>query len=117
MKLNRYQKLALRTAKFVSFRDDLTNAALGLCGESGEFAEQVKKCFYHGHALEYKEVIKELGDILWYLALAAHSLDVSLDDIAKANIAKLKLRYPEGFGIQESQSRVDQENLNEYPDN
>ena len=50
-----------------------------------------------GHALDRERLAKELGDIAWYLAEAATALDLSLEEILKANIEKLKKRYPEGF--------------------
>jgi NTP pyrophosphatase (non-canonical NTP hydrolase) len=98
MELDEYQKLALRTAGHRDSQDKvLTYAALGLAGESGEVAEIIKKTFYHGHALDIESLHKELGDVLWYLAVMADGLGFSLDQIAQTNIAKLRARYPEGF--------------------
>ncbi len=98
MELDEYQKLALRTAGHRESQDKvLTYAALGLAGESGEVAEIIKKTFYHGHALDKESLHKELGDVLWYLAVMADGLGFSLDQIAQTNIAKLRARYPEGF--------------------
>jgi NTP pyrophosphatase (non-canonical NTP hydrolase) len=98
MDLNEYQRLALRTA---GHRGDeqkvLTYTALGLTGESGEVAEIIKKTFYHGHPLDRESLRAELGDVLWYLAVMADELGLSLDQIATENIAKLSERYPEGF--------------------
>ena len=50
-----------------------------------------------GHELDKEHLAKELGDVAWYLAEAATALDISLEDIFKANIDKLKMRYPDGF--------------------
>jgi NTP pyrophosphatase (non-canonical NTP hydrolase) len=106
MDLDEYQRLALQTA---GHRDSsekvLTYTALGLTGESGEVAEIVKKAFYHGHPLDREALAKELGDVLWYVAVMAEGLRLSLDQIAQANIAKLKARYPEGFSEQRSINR------------
>jgi NTP pyrophosphatase (non-canonical NTP hydrolase) len=105
MDLNEYQRLALRTARDLSSEERLLNATLGLAGEAGEFADSVKKLRFHGHALDHDGLVKELGDLLWYVALAANALDIALDEVAERNIAKLKRRYPEGFSEQASRER------------
>ncbi len=108
MTVNEYQKLAMRTlGDGRNERDMLTLAALGLCGESGEVSDIIKKYLYHGHELKKDELIKELGDVAWYLAEAATALDVSLEDIFTANIEKLKRRYPEGFSCEASINRTE----------
>ena len=108
MDLDSYQKLALRTAGHrQDTRELLTYTALGLTGESGEVAELIKKAFYHGHALDRKALSRELGDVLWYLAVLADGLGLSLGQIAAENIDKLRARYPEGFSEERSQNRAD----------
>lgn len=95
---NEYQQLAMRTLnRDLSRRDVLINSVMGLCGESGEAIDIVKKWFAHGHELDREHLAKELGDIAWYLAEAATALDLELDDILQGNINKLRARYPEGF--------------------
>lgn len=89
-----YQQLALRTAKPMSNADDLHHAALGLAGEAGEFADCIKKHLIYGQPLDIENATEELGDLLWYIALACHALDVQMDEIAAQNIAKLRKRYP-----------------------
>jgi len=89
----------------LSERDVLINGVMGLCGESGEVIDIVKKWLAQGHELNREQLIKELGDVAWYLAEAATALDVPLEDILQANIEKLKKRYPEGFDIERSTSR------------
>jgi NTP pyrophosphatase (non-canonical NTP hydrolase) len=106
--MDEYQRLALRTAGHTEdWEKVLTYTALGLTGESGEVAEMIKKAFYHGHALDQDALSKELGDVLWYLAVMASGLGLSLGTIAEANIAKLRQRYPEGFSEERSRSRED----------
>ena len=78
---------------------------MGLCGESGEAIDIVKKWLAQGHQLDKEHLAKELGDIAWYLAEAATALDLNLEDILEANIEKLKKRYPEGFDIHRSLER------------
>ena len=110
MTIDEYQQAALRTANMSSYKDALsamTNAALGLCGESGEVADIVKKATFQGHDFgsEKEHIVKELGDIAWYLALAASALDVPLSEVLEMNIEKLKRRYPDGFDAERSMHR------------
>ena len=101
MKFDEYQKKALTTVLSTgdSFKD-LMHFVLGLSGESGEIAEKVKKVIRDkdGQLSEddNKELAKELGDVLWYLAVFADELGISLDDIAKANLEKLQNRKQRG---------------------
>jgi NTP pyrophosphatase (non-canonical NTP hydrolase) len=75
----------------------LINAALGLTEESGEVAGLIKKAEFHGRALDREALIKELGDVRWYLEIAAHCLGVTMGEVEERNVAKLKERYPNGF--------------------
>ena len=103
MTVNEYQKLAMTTLnRELSQKDILINAVMGLCGESGEAIDIVKKHLFQGHDLEKEKLAKELGDIAWYLAEAAVALDMDLEDIFSANIEKLRKRYPEGFDADRS---------------
>ncbi|MBR4887714.1 MAG: nucleoside triphosphate pyrophosphohydrolase family protein [Clostridia bacterium] len=98
MRANEYQQLAMTTLNpELSKKDILINSVMGLCGESGEAIDIVKKWLAQGHELDKEHLAKELGDIAWYLAEAATALDLPLEDILQANIDKLKKRYPEGF--------------------
>jgi len=106
MTVNDYQKLAMTTLnRSLSQKDILINAVMGLCGESGEATDIVKKYLFQGHDLDKDKLAKELGDIAWYLAEAATALDMDLDDIFAANIEKLRKRYPEGFDALRSINR------------
>lgn len=103
-RLDDYQKLALVTAAG-SQQDRLVSTALGLTGESGEFADMIKKHVFHGHTLDREDLKKELGDILWYVAVAAHTHGFDLSEVATTNIEKLKRRYPEGYSEERSINR------------
>ena len=106
MNFDQYQQLAIRTANVDA--DNLTNAALGLAGEAGEVADLVKKIRFQGHAMDEDKLINEAGDILWYINLLATTLGITLEDIAKRNIAKLERRYPDGhFSAERSVNRND----------
>ena len=107
MEVNEYQKLAMATLNpELNKRDVLINSVMGLCGESGEAIDIVKKWMAQGHELDKEHLAKELGDIAWYLAEAATALEIPLEDILQANIDKLKKRYPEGFQTEKSLTRL-----------
>ena len=108
MEMNEYQKLAMRTddpQKYNSGLNRLINALMGLNGEAGEAIDFLKKALFQGHELEKDKLIEELGDNLWYLAEAADTIGVTLEDIANANLLKLLKRYPDGFKEEDSINR------------
>lgn len=107
MTINEYQEVAMTTLNpELTKKDVLINSVMGLCGESGEAIDIVKKWMAQGHELDKEHLTKELGDIAWYLAEAATALEFPLDDILQANIDKLKKRYPDGFDAQKSLVRL-----------
>jgi len=83
----------------------LTEAAMGLAGESGECVDIVKKVQFQNHILDAEHLIEELGDVLWYIAEAATAIGCDLDYIMEINIEKLKRRYPNGFDSERSINR------------
>jgi len=93
VKINDYQLLARATA---IYKDPIIYPTLGLNGEAGEVAEKVKKMMRDDAGVLTKDrkklLIKELGDVLWYLANIASDINVTLEDIAKSNLQKLNLR-------------------------
>ena len=106
MTINEYQKLAMTTLNpKLDKKDVLINGVMGLCGESGEAIDIVKKHLAQGHELDREHLIKELGDVAWYLAETATALDVTLEEVLSQNIEKLKKRYPRGFEVQKSVGR------------
>ena len=106
MTINEYQKLAMTTLNpKLDKKDVLINGVMGLCGESGEAIDIVKKHLAQGHELDREQLIKELGDVAWYLAETATALDVTLEEVFSQNIEKLKKRYPEGFQVEKSVRR------------
>ena len=104
---NNYQVLALRTASDLTKEDLFFNAILGLNGEAGELADAVKKYLNQGHQLDKEAILKEAGDMMWYIAILCESLGVKMDQVATMNIEKLKKRYPQGFDSSLSIGRVD----------
>lgn len=109
MNFDDYRTLAMRTCPKLENSDKLLNAALGLAGEAGEFADIVKKISFQGHAMDIEKLADEVGDILWYCALASKALNRTLGEIALNNVEKLVKRYPNGFERERSVNR--QENI------
>lgn len=106
MDVDKYQELAMKTLNpEIDKKELILNAAMGLCGESGEAIDLVKKHLFQGHDLDDEKLIKELGDVAWYLAEAATALNVNLSEILEKNIKKLENRFPDGFNSNRSINR------------
>ena len=98
MDLDAYQHAALRTVNpALDARDRLLDAAAGMAEEAGETLGLIRKHLFQDRPLDRERLTKELGDVLWCLAVTADSAGITLDEIAAANVAKLEARYPEGF--------------------
>jgi NTP pyrophosphatase (non-canonical NTP hydrolase) len=112
--LDEYQQHVLRTSNpdvDNNWHASLCNWSLGLTGEAGEFADLVKKHVFHEHDFDRDKAVKELGDILWYVARAAKTLDIPLSEVAAINVRKLQARYPNGWTREDSIKRVDVDEL------
>lgn len=121
MTANEYQKLAMRTndgratdrllQKIIKVNKDerdyggIINSCLGLSGEVGELNDMIKKWIFHEKPLDEDELCKELGDILWYIAMFCESMNWNMEEVMQQNIDKLKKRYPEGFDIERVNNR------------
>lgn len=106
MRIDDYQREAMTLLNpALTEKDVLMNALMGLCGESGEAIDLMKKHLFQGHALDREKLLKELGDVAWYLAEAATGLGVNLSEILQGNLDKLHARYPQGFDTNRSQHR------------
>jgi len=109
MKINEYQKEAMKSLNPSLNNDEvLLNGVMGLCGESGEVIDILKKHLSQGHELNIEKMIEELGDVAWYLAETAYALGVDLDTVLNNNLIKLSKRYPEGFNVEKSINRSDE---------
>lgn len=80
------------------------HALFGLASEVGEVCGLHQKV-HQGHALDVGDVLLELGDVLWFVAEACDCYGLSMDEVARANIAKLKARYPKEFDADRSVNR------------
>jgi len=83
-------------ARAVIFKDHL-HAVSGICGESGEVADLVKKSFIYNIPLDCGKLVEELGDLLHYIQMELNVIDVSMEDCIEANMAKVRIRYPDGY--------------------
>jgi NTP pyrophosphatase (non-canonical NTP hydrolase) len=98
MNLDDYQRAALRTVNpSLSERDRLLDAGAGLAEESAEVLGLIRKHVFQQRDIDEARLVEELGDTLWCLAVAAHSLGISLSNVAAANLSKLAERHPNGF--------------------
>ena len=107
MTVNDYHRAAMRTAPELDRQQMLIDAALGLTGEAGEVADLVKKANYQGYILDKDAIMKELGDVAWYIALACQGLGVTMQEVFQMNVDKLKKRYPDGFDAWMSRNRTE----------
>jgi len=113
MDASEYQQLAARTLLESPDHDVpdlglmLVWNALGLTGEAGEVAEHIKKGVLHRHGIDRKQLQKELGDVMWYVAALCTKAEIDLSEVMQANIDKLQKRYPDGYSSADSKRRVD----------
>jgi len=115
MDSNKYLELSNRTCKHIGAEGvvilpemyDLLHATLGISGEAGELLDAVKTSFIYNKELDFVNAKEELGDILWYVALACRTLGVSFDEIMQMNIDKLTKRYPEKYTDEAASERAD----------
>jgi NTP pyrophosphatase (non-canonical NTP hydrolase) len=108
--LEEYSDVAWKTASYVSsnkssFVVEYTDGTyavancypfLGLLSEAGEVAGKIKKKLMTGSNVNPEDLMKELGDVLWYVNACAREIGVSLEDIAQYNTYKLHKRKKEG---------------------
>ena len=96
MTFDEYQQAAIKTARDKTANNELFHLVLGLAGEAGEITEKFKKLVRDNNSdeslIDREDIAKELGDVLWYVAALADYLNLTLDDIATTNIAKLASR-------------------------
>lgn len=83
------------------------NACLGLSGEVGELNDMIKKWIFHEKPLDEEHAKREMGDVLWYVAMMCESFGWDLDEIMQMNVDKLKARYPQGFSVELANNRKD----------
>lgn len=108
MDFESYRADVMRTVRAdLSQRDRMLVGALGLCGESGEMAENLKKMLFHDHPMDERALRNELGDVLWYWVFLCETLGFSVEDVMTVNVEKRRKRFPEGFTAENSLKRLD----------
>lgn len=85
----------------------MLNGCLGLAGEAGETLDMIKKWISHEKPFDEEHAKKELGDVMWYVAMMCESFGWDLDEILQMNVDKLKARYPKGFSVERANNRKD----------
>lgn len=95
MEFNDYQELANQS--LAGNEQVLTQCALGLASETGEVLAQIQKYTFNHAELTREDLIKEMGDVLWYLSQIAKWADIPFEEVANKNISMLQERYPERF--------------------
>lgn len=100
MTFEEYQRGAIKTARDKSAKNELFHLLLGLVGETGEISEKMKKIVRDHDSDEAKidteDLRKELGDVLWYVAVLADYFGIPLEEVAELNLAKLASRQARG---------------------
>lgn len=112
-----YIELSDRTCKHIDIdgetldpkRYDLLHATLGIAGESGEIVDAVKKHVIYNKPLDVANMREEIGDIMWYIALACRTLEFDLGELLQENIEKLAKRYPEKYTDAHASLRLDKQ--------
>jgi len=84
---------------------NLLHAAIGMQTESAEFSDMLKKHLFYGKPLDTVNLMEEIGDQIWYIAMALRSLDTDFETVMERNIAKLKARYPDKFTEELAENR------------
>lgn len=96
MDFSEYEIAAARTINpALDANGRLIDAAAGLAEEAGEALSLVRKHLYQGQELDREKLEKELGDVLWCLAMTAKAAGLSFETIAEANVKKLEGRHPD----------------------
>lgn len=108
---NHYINDAIRTESdnfFLEVDTDearLLHASMGLCTEAAEFQDALKKVIFYGKSLDKVNLKEELGDMLWYMAIAMDALNTDFESEMIRNIEKLRVRYPDKFNDSDAENR------------
>lgn len=93
------------TPKMTEGKWRLLHAAMGLTTEAGEFMDALKKYYFYGKALDRTNLLEELGDLLWYMAIALDELDSDFSSEMDRVIRKLRARFPDKFNALDANIR------------
>jgi|ERR1044071_6631229 NTP pyrophosphatase (non-canonical NTP hydrolase) len=112
MTATEYQKACQRTKSSICLsisgmarHEDLIHACMGINTESGELTDALKKFLFYCKPLDMVNVVEEIGDLLWYIAILCEYTGLSMEEIMEKNINKLKVRYPLKFSTDNANNR------------
>lgn len=91
-----------------SLEKKLSLGGLGIAGEAGEVADLIKKVLHHEKPLDKEKLIKEMGDVYWYLEYLCATLDVTKEDVMWENVKKLRARHPNGWSPESQNAKADE---------
>lgn len=98
--IDQYQSASARTLNpGLDSNQSLANYSMGLAGESGELLEHLKKHLFHGKELDRYAVLKEAGDVMWYLTALMTTMGIDMSEVLRENVLKLQERYPGKFQL------------------
>lgn len=100
-----FREDVLRTWQSQSREMGICNASMGLAGETGELVDLFKKMIHHHHLVDPDKLVKEIGDVLYYLEVLCHYVGTTQDEAKARVIQKLRVRYPDGFDVVQSVNR------------
>lgn len=92
-----YDELVKRLTKDLGYDMNMVHSALGATSEAGEFSDAIKAHIVYGRELDYINLVEEAGDAIFFLMIGMHQLGYDLQDVLRANMAKLNARYQEGY--------------------
>ena len=94
-----------------SLATKLSLGGLGVSGESGEVADLIKKVLHHNVKFDdtiKTKLIKEMGDVYWYLEYLCATINVTAEEVQEANVQKLRIRHPNGWSPESQQAKADE---------
>lgn len=84
---------------------EILHGVVGICTESGELLDALKKHMFYGNPLDRVNLKEELGDVMWYIAILLRELDLDLEEVLDVNIKKLRARYGDKFDQEKTNNR------------
>ena len=111
-----YRKVVLKTSRRIHPDDRLTRIAFGLTKNAGDFAGFIDSMEFKHQKMDRENMLKTLGDVLWYVELATLMLGVTREEVEQINIDKLKLQVPEDFAIVAKAEEKEQDETPESED-
>lgn len=106
-----YREMVIRNSPRINtdpIETKLSLGGLGIAGEAGEVADLIKKNLHHGKPLDRDKLLKELGDVRWYMEYLMLAVGTTMEEVENLNIEKCLARYPNGFNFADAAARRDE---------